>query len=138
MLDCSLERPGRESSVRGYRAWVRWGAVALWAGVIFGFSSLHGSQVPGRFGPAAHFIEYAVLGGLLFAAVSPGRDYQRSVLVAIALASLYAVSDEFHQSFVPLRTPDPVDWLVDTVGATVGALAAAAALRRARINAERG
>jgi VanZ family protein len=38
------------------------------------------------------------------------------------LASAYGITDELHQAFVPLRMPDPMDWLVDTVGAAVGAL----------------
>ena len=43
---------------------------------------------------------------------------------AIALATLYGVTDEFHQSFVPNRMTDPKDLLVDFLGATAGALAA--------------
>ncbi|MFR0868308.1 MAG: VanZ family protein [Adlercreutzia sp.] len=34
--------------------------------------------------------------------------------IAIACASLYGVSDEVHQLFVPERMCDPVDWMVDT------------------------
>ena len=40
-------------------------------------------------------------------------------LVAVALASLYAVTDEFHQSFVPGRMCDPADWLTDTLGGCI-------------------
>ncbi|MDR0991105.1 MAG: VanZ family protein [Propionibacteriaceae bacterium] len=39
---------------------------------------------------------------------------------AVVLASLYGVTDEFHQSFVPGRSPDPKDWMVDTIGAICG------------------
>lgn len=42
-------------------------------------------------------------------------------LAAVVLASLYGVTDEFHQSFVPGRMPDPADWLTDTCGAALGA-----------------
>jgi VanZ family protein len=31
------------------------------------------------------------------------------------------MSDEFHQRFVVLRTPDVNDWILDTVGAFAGA-----------------
>jgi len=98
---------------------IRWTLVAVWAAVIFGMSSIPGSNVPGRFGPLAHFIEYTVLGGLVFYALSPDVRPSRAAWVALALSSAYAISDEFHQSFVPMRTPDPVDWLVDTAGATL-------------------
>lgn len=98
---------------------IRWTLVAAWAAVIFGMSSVPGSNVPGRFGPLAHFIEYTVLGGLVFYALSPEVRPSRAAWVALVLSSAYAISDEFHQSYVPLRTPDPIDWLVDTAGAAL-------------------
>lgn len=98
---------------------MRWILVAVWAGVIFGMSSIPGSNVPGRFGPLAHFIEYTVLGGLVFYALLPEVRPSHAAWAALVLSSAYAISDEFHQSFVPMRTPDPVDWLVDTAGATL-------------------
>jgi VanZ family protein len=44
------------------------------------------------------------------------------VWLATSIASLYGISDEFHQSFVPGRTPDVVDWLADTSGALLAVL----------------
>ena len=38
---------------------------------------------------------------------------------AVVLAALYGVSDEYHQSFVPDRTPDVADLRADVIGATV-------------------
>ena len=46
----------------------------------------------------------------------------RAVLLAVACASLYGVTDELHQYFVPGRACDPADWLVDTCGAVLGAM----------------
>jgi VanZ family protein len=95
--------------------------------VIFGLSALPGSAVPGRFGTLGHVALYAVLGGLYFHALP--REGERPwlfALAAIACASLYGITDEFHQSFVPGRVPDVVDWLVDT-----GAAAAAVIVLRA-------
>ncbi|MDO8848214.1 MAG: VanZ family protein [Coriobacteriia bacterium] len=92
-----------------------------WMGVIFGLSSLHGSSVPGRYSTLGHFILYAVLGTLYFTALPAGG---RWAIVAVALASLYGISDEIHQSFVPGRMPDPVDWLVDTAGALTAVMLA--------------
>ena len=68
----------------------------------------------------AHFCEYTVFGALLANALRCHMPLRRACLVAIACASLYGVSDEFHQLFVPGRMCDPVDWMVDTAGATLG------------------
>lgn len=92
-------------------------------------SALPGSAVPGRFGSFAHFTEYAILGGLLVFALSSRRDLASSALLAIAIASSYAVTDELHQSFVVMRMPDIVDWLVDTSGAITAVALFAGAYR---------
>lgn len=89
-------------------------------------SALPGSQVPGRFGSLAHFGEYAIFSALLYLALRVDNDRTRAAVLAVVIASAYAVTDEFHQSFVPMRTPDPADWLVDTAGAVAGALSARA------------
>lgn len=112
---------------------VRWVPAAAWAGVIFWFSALPGSSVPGRFSTLGHFAVYAVFGALLVFAL--GKHDARAFLTAVLIASLYGISDEFHQSFVPARTPDAVDWGVDTAGAFVGA-AGFVALRRSRSSGE--
>jgi VanZ family protein len=70
-----------------------------------------------------HGIEYAVLGGMCYRAFRWGtngswRDW--AVPLAILLPSLYGVSDELHQAFVPLRDSNWHDWVADTVGATIG------------------
>ncbi|MCX7707278.1 MAG: VanZ family protein, partial [Anaerolineae bacterium] len=46
-----------------------------------------------------------------------GSGVRRPGLWAFVLALLYAFSDEFHQSFVPGRHPDPLDILTDAAGA---------------------
>ncbi|PKQ37627.1 MAG: teicoplanin resistance protein VanZ [Actinobacteria bacterium HGW-Actinobacteria-1] len=108
--------PGMQA-VRTWRI-ASWIAVAVWASVIFWFSSLTGSQVPGRYGSLGHFGEYAIFGALILLALeTPAR-----LLPAVALASAYGITDEVHQLFVSGRQADPVDWLVDTLGALVGAV----------------
>ncbi len=54
------------------------------------------------------------------------------VVIAIVLATLYGVSDEFHQLFVPGRSADRYDVLADCIGATMGAAIGwfASAMRR--------
>lgn len=107
-----------------------WAASLLWMAVIFGFSSLPGSAVPGGVGTYAHFGVYAILGALLFVAFShetPERG--RAVAYAVLFGSLYGITDEIHQAFVPGRVPDVVDWGIDTLGALAGATLAAIALK---------
>ena len=36
-------------------------------------------------------------------------------------ASVYGITDEFHQTFVPGRNADLFDWFMDIIGAVVGA-----------------
>jgi len=115
--------------------WVRRVAVVLavaWMGLIFGLSSVHGSDVPGDFSTLAHFGVYAVLGGLYLYALPRGIRPWHAAALAVLLASLYGITDEFHQSFVPGRVPDVADWLVDTAGALVAVMAAEAVRRRIR------
>ena len=38
-------------------------------------------------------------------------------LVSLSFCSLYGISDEWHQSFVPGRDVDVLDWTADTLGA---------------------
>jgi VanZ family protein len=104
---------------------VFWGLAVAWAGVIFWLSSQPGSQLPGRIPPElGHFGAYFILAALLYAALRADAGHGRAILLAIALASVYGISDEFHQSFVPTRTPDVADWVMDTFGATCGTSAA--------------
>jgi hypothetical protein len=108
----------------------RWLLTACWAGVIFYVSSRPGSTLPGGYSVQGHLFEYFILGALLVWALAEERPSRSTIALAIVLASLYGVSDEIHQQFVVLRTPDVLDWVVDTVGATAGALAAAALIVR--------
>lgn len=110
-----------------------WLAVAAWAAVIFSMSALPGSSVPGKYGTVAHYGEYAVLGVLLLTALATRRALPAAVMLAIAIASAYGVTDELHQSFVTLRMPDPLDWMVDTAGAISGVLVVALALKLRRM-----
>jgi VanZ family protein len=69
-----------------------------------------------------HFAEYALLCFLwwrvLVTVTSPGR----AVLLAFLIASGYAATDEYHQSFVDGRHGTGVDWAIDSAGAAAAAL----------------
>ena len=109
---------------------VSWLLVLVWAAVIFYASSRPGSTIPSGWSVQGHLAEYMVFGLLLANALADGRPSLRTVLVAVAIASLYGISDEFPQHFTPGRVPDPVDWGLDTIGAAAGAFALAAWNRR--------
>lgn len=98
--------------------------------MLFGFSSLSTLPTP----PAgftfydAHMAAYAGLAVLTVRAAAGGmRDVsRRAVLAAILISSLYGVSDEYHQVFVPGRTFDVLDMLADAIGSVAGASAVGA------------
>jgi VanZ family protein len=102
-------------------------AAILWAALIFFLSSIKGSGFPSHpniLNVIAHFGEYLVLAVLLTLALnSPGQALWKTALIALAIASLYGGSDEIHQLFVEGRSADPLDWVTDTLGALVGAIA---------------
>jgi VanZ family protein len=80
---------------------------------------------------ALHMIEYTGLGVLLFRALAgEGLTWLATALLTVAIVSAYGASDEWHQSFVPMRNADVRDWIVDTLGGTVAAVAAAMAAGR--------
>jgi VanZ family protein len=110
-----------------------WLLVAAWAGVIFFMSSIPGSSIPGHL-PAevGHFGEYLIFGALLYLALRANLSPGAAVAAAVIIASIYGMTDEFHQSFVLLRTPDAYDWGVDTLGAVTGAFLARSLDRSAR------
>ena len=73
----------------------------------------------------AHASEYAVLGVLLFKTLKAG-EHVRPALYAWGFAVLYAVTDEIHQIFVPGRSCQVTDIMIDGAGAAAGVLLAAA------------
>ena len=79
---------------------------------------------------SGHFTEYLILGALctvasrqtFFLKAAKSKRRYGTVLVAVAISALYAMSDEIHQLFVVGRACRFVDVLIDTSGAIVGAL----------------
>jgi len=107
---------------RWKRRYARWLPAAAWAVVIFAGSSIPGTSIPGgSWSVLGHLGEYFVLGALISWALR--RDDWGTVLRVLGLCALYGASDEFHQAFVPLRTPDVVDWATDVAGAAIGVAA---------------
>ena len=134
-----------------------WAFVVAWAGFIFFMSTNSGDDLHNGMGlfstvytalmtaqtqlfgegvdvlsPLAHFFEYTVFGALLTNALRCHMPLRRAVVVAFACASVYGVTDEVHQLFVPDRMCDPIDWLVDTAGGLTGAALVRLGLGKAR------
>lgn len=70
----------------------------------------------------AHFIEYMILGVLLFKAIgwSASRDKIINFLFLLAVGVSIAALDELFQSYIPGRTMSVMDWLADAAGISVG------------------
>lgn len=126
----------------------RWTIMGLYAGLIFMVSSMSIEEIveePGLFyldlfslpymDKVVHFIEYALLCTLLCWAISAHLKGLKThsgdvllakpaklVFIAIIVTSLYGITDEFHQLFVPTRMGTVYDWLADTAGATIAGL----------------
>lgn len=71
----------------------------------------------------AHATEYAVFAMLLCGVwLDARRKRKLSALFAWGTATVYAATDEFHQLFVPGRSGQVKDALLDSCGAAVGVL----------------
>lgn len=74
------------------------------------------------FDVAINVVGYAPLGGLLaLSALRTGR-FRHPVLVPVIAATVLALAMEILQSYLPARVPSREDWLLDTLGATFGAV----------------
>jgi len=72
----------------------------------------------------AHFTEYAILGSLFFINLrnTPKDLIKHPLVISILFSFLYACTDELHQIFVPGRSAQFRDVLIDTLGASFGCL----------------
>ena len=115
----------------------RWVALVGWMAMIFFLSSQ--SSLPSPDDPwinfllkkTAHFTVFGIL-AVLFWRVLPRARW--AYLVAWALTALYAVSDEYHQSFVALRTPTARDVVIDMCGAATALFVVWWLIRSGRLN----
>jgi VanZ family protein len=71
------------------------------------------------FRKSAHIIVFGVLAILIYQSL---KRSSYSYLIALLLTFLYAIFDEWHQSFVPERTSAFKDVLFDTFGACIALL----------------
>ena len=109
-----------------------WIPALLYMALIFAVSSMKQPSLPmPKFEWLAidklyHFIEYAILGGLLaWAFVKAKPSVVPSGLIwslAALISILYGASDEWHQTFVPGRFATLADWVADVLGSIAGVL----------------
>ncbi|MBP1971410.1 VanZ family protein [Virgibacillus natechei] len=133
-----------------FKKTISWAAVGLWMGLLFYFShqpatqsnelstgitntiittvesmapnlNLDLSNLNHFVRKNAHFFAYLVLGILVMNALrrSGMRGY-RCMITALLIGVLYAISDEVHQLFIPGRSGEVRDVLIDTAGTAVG------------------
>lgn len=103
-----------------------WGPAWVTMVLIFVLSSISGlGPIPGGVDDGvAHALQYAVLAALLLRGLAGARwrgVKVRAAALAVLLATLYGVTDEAHQWFVPGRTAEVTDLVADALGAAVAA-----------------
>lgn len=106
---------------------IKWAPVLIWMAVIFFLSAQPHLPTPDHrwletlIEKSAHAFEYAVLAALVVRALSVPNGKRRLAFGAgVLVASLYALSDELHQTYVPGRLADWSDIMFDWMGAIVG------------------
>ena len=130
-------------------AMAAWGPAVLWMAAIFYVSSqntwtvFEGPPPVRLLRKSGHIFEYALLAllvgrALLWTWTRHGEPVTRALLarvwaVGAAVCALYAVTDEWHQLFVPMRVGYVWDVLVDTLSA-VAALGVWYIVRAERLN----
>jgi VanZ family protein len=82
----------------------------------------------------AHLCEYALLCFLWWRPLTTRTGPKKAVVLALVICVVYAISDEYHQSFVPGRSSEPSDVGIDSAGAFLAALLI---IRHARHTAHR-
>lgn len=106
-----------------------WLTFALWVAAICMLSSMSGPELEPAFeyipsDKVAHFVAFAVGGGLLALAVSGSFAFSRNTAAILAMGgvALFGAIDEWHQTFTPQRSgADIYDWIADVCGGVVGA-----------------
>ena len=111
-------------------------------GIIFLFSALPANKLPSLSGwfdigfkKGGHFFAYGILASLYLMGID--ERHPRSISLAWGLATLYAISDEFHQSFVPGRFASILDVGIDALGAFSGLMVFTFVSRTLRTSQER-
>lgn len=74
---------------------------------------------------SAHIGEYAILSILIYLccySIKQGMVYTGRIWISVSFSTAYAASDELHQLFVPGRSGEVRDVIIDLCGALLGCL----------------
>ena len=119
------------------RAATRWLTVIIWIVAILVVSHIPSVATPFepffdfRSKKLAHIAEYAILTVFLFNALLVHSSPKASTMLVVALiATLFACSDEWHQTFVPGREGTVRDVGIDALGVLAASFAVARKNRR--------
>ena len=116
---------GKMAQMSARKLIARWLPAVVMMGIIFALSSLPSSRIP-SYGPidilikkGGHALGYGLLGLSYYFALPKRLTKFYRAITALMMAILFALSDEYHQSFVQGRSSSLVDIFVDGVGATI-------------------
>ncbi len=122
------ENPRPDGSAGAAITW--WTVALIWAAGIFGLSSLQPAGPPlfafPGFDKVIHGILFGGLAAWVYRALTRGhgRPPAAAAAGAVALSTLYGITDELHQFMVPGRVADWRDGAANFAGATLVAVAA--------------
>ena len=122
VLESTATMSANNTSQWLYPFWVR----------LFGpISTVHWAEVHHLIRKTGHFVGYGVVSlaffyswrqTLLRMAVKHWTLWRRASVLAVVCTLLIAISDEYHQSFLPSRTSSPKDVCIDLCGAITAQL----------------
>ena len=108
---------------------LKWLPAAFWMGFIFYLSHQTGSQLHGLFPfiqdfNVGHFIAYFVLALTFYYALKNKKRILKLpvYITCVLFSTLYGLTDEWHQYYVPSRHADWLDLLNDAIGASLAML----------------
>ncbi|MBW1745742.1 MAG: VanZ family protein [Deltaproteobacteria bacterium] len=119
--------PGGNMKLSGSKKFIYyWLPVIIYCLLIFIQSSYHSPEkIPSlpHIDKVLHFFAYAILGVLFLMAFRTQRfkeNINMVIMLSILSSSLYGLSDEVHQYFVPSRNADIMDFFADVMGSIFG------------------
>lgn len=87
----------------------------LYMALIFYLSSQPAPNI-GVSDKTLHFVAYGLLALLLLWGLLGIAPFRGAALLSLVLTALYGASDEWHQSYVPGRSPELLDVAADAAG----------------------
>ncbi|MGH7595665.1 MAG: VanZ family protein [bacterium] len=106
-------------------SWSRYVLTIVWAALLFILSSIPDLSPPLHVfeweDKLHHFGAYMPLGWLLMRSIVwRGSSTRKALWLAITIGTLYGITDEIHQYFVPGRVMDWTDAIADAGGIVLG------------------